>query len=213
MPPLPAFVVKKGSKAWARVFSSMPWPVSRTLRAAWRGGRASRRKPARSTSAVSRVIVPPGGHRVAGVDGQVHQHLLDLRRVDADAPEGGVEPRHDLDVLAEERPQHARGVRDEGVEVDDLRLQHLLAAEGEELAHEARGPLGGAHDVLHLAQARVVRVEAPAQQLAVAHDHREQVVEVVGDAAREPADRLHLLRLAQLLLEPPPFLLGLAPLA
>ena len=63
-----------------------------------------------------------------------------------------------------------------------------------------------------LAQARIVRVEAPAQQLAVAHDHHEQVVEVVGDAAREPADRLHLLRLAQLLLEPPPLLLGLAPL-
>ena len=32
-------------------------------------------------------------------------------------------------------------------------------------------------------------------------NHHEQVVEVVRDAAREPADRLHLLRLAELLLE------------
>ena len=40
------------------------------------------------------------------------------------------------------------------------------------------------------------------EQLAVAEDDGEQVVEVVRDAAGEPADRLHLLRLAELLLEP-----------
>ena len=39
------------------------------------------------------------------------------------------------------------------------------------------------------------------QELAVAGDRREQVVEVVGDAAGEPADRLHLLRLAELRLD------------
>ena len=40
-------------------------------------------------------------------------------------------------------------------------------------------------------------------ELAVAGDDRQQVVEVVRDPARELADGLHLLRLAQLLLEPP----------
>ena len=39
------------------------------------------------------------------------------------------------------------------------------------------------------------------QHLGVAADDGEQVVEVVGDAAGEPADGLHLLRLAELLLE------------
>ena len=48
-----------------------------------------------------------------------------------------------------------------------------------------------------------VVVEPVDQELAVADDHRQQVVEVVRDAAGEPADRLHLLRLAQLLLELP----------
>ena len=38
-------------------------------------------------------------------------------------------------------------------------------------------------------------------QRRVAEHHGEQVVEVVGDAAGEPAHRLHLLRLPQLLLE------------
>ena len=42
---------------------------------------------------------------------------------------------------------------------------------------------------------------ASSSELAVAEDDRQQVVEVVRDAAGELADRLHLLRLAQLLLE------------
>ena len=46
------------------------------------------------------------------------------------------------------------------------------------------------------------------EQLPVAHDHHEQVVEVVGDAAGEPAHRLHLLRLAELVLQAAALLLG-----
>ena len=43
--------------------------------------------------------------------------------------------------------------------------------------------------------------EPPREQLGVAEDGRQQVVEVVGDAAREPPHGLHLLDLAQPLLE------------
>ena len=43
--------------------------------------------------------------------------------------------------------------------------------------------------------------DALQQELAVAGDHHEQIVEVVGDAAGEPADGFHLLRLAELLLQ------------
>ena len=46
----------------------------------------------------------------------------------------------------------------------------------------------------------IVRGQLVEQQLGVAVDDREQVVEVVRDAAGQPADRFHLLRLAQLLL-------------
>ena len=46
---------------------------------------------------------------------------------------------------------------------------------------------------------RFVRPEAAADHLGVAQDHREDVVEVVRDAAGETADGLHLLRVAQLL--------------
>ena len=46
----------------------------------------------------------------------------------------------------------------------------------------------------------------------MALDDHERVVEVVGDAAGEPADRVHLLRLAQLLIAQPQLLFGAPPL-
>ena len=103
--------------------------------------------------------------------------------------------------------------RDEGVEVHDLRLHDLLAAEGEELAHEARGPLGGAHDVLHLARgagrsaSRLRRSSSPCPMITMS-----RLLKSWAMPPGEPAHRLHLLRLAELLLEAAPLLLGLAPL-
>ena len=82
---------------------------------------------------------------------------------------------------------------------DRLGQQRLGAGEGE----QAAGQRGGAGRALH----RIVEVEldlaARAVQLApgeieAADDDREHVVEIVGDAAGELADRLHLLDLAEL---------------
>jgi hypothetical protein len=47
----------------------------------------------------------------------------------------------------------------------------------------------------------IIRGQALPDHLPVARDDAEQVVEVVGDAARQPSDRLHLLGLTELLLE------------
>ena len=56
-------------------------------------------------------------------------------------------------------------------------------------------------DVLELLVPRVARVEPQIEQRRVALDAHEDVVEVVGDAAGQRADGLHLLRLLQLPLE------------
>jgi len=50
---------------------------------------------------------------------------------------------------------------------------------------------------------RLLRPEPREDELGPSRDHGQEVVEVVRDAAREPPDGLHLLRLAQLLLEVP----------
>ena len=76
-----------------------------------------------------------------------------------------------------------------------LRLEQLLAAEGQELPGEP-GRLfagldestGGLRRAARLASARRSR------SIRIANDGGEQIIEVVGHAARQSADRFHLLR-------------------
>ena len=147
--------------------------------------------------AVSIVSAPPSRHRVAGVGGEVEDHALDLRAVGLDGREVRREPDADADVVADDAVQHRLHPGDDLVEVQHLRVQHLAAAEGQQLAGEARRLARGAGDLLQLLAA-----VAREQDLGVAGDHRQQVVEVVRDAAREPPDRLHLLRVREPALEP-----------
>ena len=144
---------------------------------------------------------PAPRHRVAGVDGQVHDDLLDLARIDMHAAGLAAQHQLDHDVLADQPGQHSRDVADQIVEIEALGLEHLLAAEGEQLAGQLRGSVGGLADVAEaLADRRVVAEPEPLElehaQIAGAEDDREDVVEVVGDAAREGADGLQLLGLA-----------------
>ena len=86
-----------GSKAREATSLSMPMPVSVTSEpdeAAGLDRRASAIVSAGPSSAfpVSNVRVPPLGHRVAGVDGEVDQDLLDPGRVLGERPEVGLEP-------------------------------------------------------------------------------------------------------------------------
>ena len=82
-----------------------------------------------------------------------------------------------------------------------FRSRTWLAAEREELRGEVRGAPAGAPDLLEVARSRgSPGLKSRDQQLDVAEDDREHVVEVVGHAAGEPPDGLHLLRLTELLL-------------
>ena len=81
------------------------------------------------------------------------------------------------------------------------RLQGLLAREREQLAHQPRGAHRVLPHLVDLGERRIAGRVAHQQQIAIADDRLEQIVEVVRDAARELADRLHLLRLRELGLE------------
>ena len=76
------------------------------------------------------------GHRIASVYGKVDENLLDLAGVGLHPSEGRVHDRADLDVLADEADEHGLDVGDDGIQVDDLRLEDLLAAERQELLSE-----------------------------------------------------------------------------
>ena len=84
-------------------------------------------------------------------------------------------------------------IADDGVEIEHLRLQRLLATEREELAGERGCALGGSGDVLDIGAGVRVRAQLVAEQHTIT-DHRcEDVVEIVCDPARESADGLDFL--------------------
>ncbi len=143
-------------------------------------------------------------HRVAGVDREVHQDLLDLVRIGLDRPQVRAGHRQQLDVLADQAAQHAVQVQRQLAEVDDPRLDDLLAGEGEQTVREVRGALRRLADLPQLRLQRMRGAEPGVDQIRVAEDHRQHVVDVVRDAAGQAADALELLHLRQLLFQPAP---------
>ena len=101
-------------------------------------------------------------HRVARVDGEVHDHLFELDEVGLHRPE--IAPVHDsnVDLLADQAPQQHRQVGQRFAEIEHLRPQRLAARERQQLPHQAGGPVGvlfDLHDVGKRRVARPVRVE------------------------------------------------------
>ena len=64
---------------------------------------------------------------------------------------------------------------------------------------EATGTLASFPDLRNILRQWVARAKRLEEELGVSVDDSQEVVEVVGDATRQPADGLHLERLAQLL--------------
>ncbi len=75
-----------------------------------------------------------------------------------------------------------------------------------QLPRQVGGAVGVLLDLHDIGEGRIARLVARQQQIAKTDDRRQQIVEVMRDAARELADGLHLLRLRELHLER--FLLG-----
>ena len=90
--------------------------------------------------------------------------------------------------------------------IEDPRLQRLLARERQQLAHQIGGAVGVLLDLHDVGKGRVARPRTQQQQVAKADHRGQQIVEIMRDPAGELADRLHLLRLHELSFET--FLLG-----
>ena len=140
-------------------------------------------------------------HRIARIDGEVHDDLLEQRRVGRDLRKLTLTRTFELDRLAEDAPQHRHQLLDHVPEIDPLGLCDLPAAEREQLPRERRRSLGGLDDLLCQLECIAAGLRPLAEHLAAPEDHRQVVVEVVRDATGEAPDCLHLLGLPQLLLE------------
>ena len=140
-------------------------------------------------------------HRVARVDDEIDHHLFELVEVGLDEPQVAAVAQVEFDLLADEAAHQHLEVRQHVADLQDLRTQRLAAREGEQLADEARRAVGVLLDLHDVLEGRIGRPVIGEQQVRIADDRGQHVVEVMRDAAGELADRLHLLRLREILLQ------------
>ena len=143
----------------------------------------------------------PVRHCIACIDDEVEHAVLELPRIRTRRPEVGLELSLDFDVARERAPQQLVHAVDHPVQVDDLGLEHLLTCEPEQAPRQRRTAHCRAQGRLGLAQKARAFAQRAREQLHVADDDGQQIVEIVRDAAREAADRFHLLALPQLRFE------------
>ncbi len=139
-------------------------------------------------------------HRVASVHHQVDEDLLDLTRISDDVAARRT-TRCDDDIFADQAAKHRLDRRHDAVHVQHSWLQNLLPAECQQLLREGGSPLRCASYLLDVLAARIRGVEPVHDDFSVEPDHRQEIVEIVRDSSRQPADGIHLLRLAELLFE------------
>ncbi len=109
----------------------------------------------------------------------------------------------DEHVLTQRASEQLHQLLDDVRHVQKGGANDLLPRKAEKLGAQFRGTTRGGANLGEVVSARVAGVERVADQDRVVVDDREQVVEVVSDAAGEPADRLELLTLPKLGLQIP----------
>ena len=203
MPTPTGLVVKKGSKMRVCTSGGMPGPLS------WNSSRTPSGGAAGLDADLALAV-----DRVAGVHQQVQEDLVQLAGIAAHARELPVIAHHRDRVLEARLHQRQRAI-DLLVQVGVLQVGLVHAREGAQVLHDlldALGALAAAREQLAdgLANALGVGVRALAldelldvlvEQLEIRVHEADRIVELVGDARDELAQRLHLLRLRELRLD------------
>src|SRR3990172_1892047 len=144
---------------------------------------------------------PPLRHGIPCIQHQVDDDLLDLPRIRLHSSQPIPRDRHELDVIPDQTAEHLVHVGYDAVQIQDLGLEDLLAAEGDQLLRQTGGALARFPDLFESPGHERGVFHAFLHQSDIARDHRHQVVEIVGDPARKPSHRLDFLGLPQLLLQ------------
>ena len=80
-----------------------------------------------------------------------------------------------------------------GCQIDLRRGQWLLAGKRQQLTGQRATALRRPQSTLDVSGQGMLRVQLHPRELQIAHDHSQQIVEIMSNAAGQLADRLHLL--------------------
>jgi hypothetical protein len=141
----------------------------------------------------------PASTRVARVQHEVEDDLLDVVRVGHDCDRIVRHVDLERDVLANQSPEDVAQVRDGARQIDALEPRVMLVAEREELPCQTGSAIRGLADLLEILVVRVAARVLVEQQIRVSQRYRQKIVEVVRNAGDELSDGVHLLRVPELL--------------
>ncbi len=89
-----------------------------------------------------------------------------------------------LNVRAQETREHELALGQDFMQVHGLRVEDLLAAEGQKLAGDGGGSMGGALKLFEVGPAFGFGRQRALQQFGGTREHHQHVVEVVGNSSR-----------------------------
>ncbi len=142
---------------------------------------------------------PAIGHGIPGIYRKVDDDLLQLSRVSLYSSQARIFHGDERDIFTDESAEDPVDVGDDFVEIDHFRLQQLAAAEGQQLAGECGSALAGFSYFLYFLQERRIISQAIDEQIAIAGNDSQQVVEIMRDSSGKPSDGLHFLCLPEML--------------
>ncbi len=116
-------------------------------------------------------------------------------------PEIRGQVRTDFDIVAQDAIEHALRFANEVIEIERPWVHNLLAAEGQQLLCKLGALFAGVMDCGETFAEGIVGLHLAKNPIGVAINYGEEIVEVVSDAAGQPAQALHFLRLNNLFLE------------
>ena len=142
-------------------------------------------------------------HGIPRVDDKIDQNLLKLGLVGAQPPIRLIELTDEPDIVANEAAQHGFQTHDRGIERQNFGVQRLFTAEREQLPNQRRGPFAGLQGFFDLSAKGVLRTELCQEDLTVAHDDGQEIIEVMCNPSGQPANGFHFLGLPKLFLALP----------
>ncbi len=84
------------------------------------------------------------GHGVACIDHEIEDGGFHLARIDLDLPQPGAADDFEIDILAQRALEEVRHAVEQSVDIDGLRVERLLACEGEQALGQHHGALRAA---------------------------------------------------------------------
>ena len=132
------------------------------------------------------------GHCIARVEREIEQDLVDLGRVGDDRGRIVAHPKVGSDRGRQNSAKERGGATQQTSRLDFLESEFVLAAEGEQLPGEGSRSAACLDDDVRALLDLVLALRQP-DQLCMAIDGGEEIVEVMRDASREATDRLELL--------------------